>query len=259
MVTLYEHPLSPYVQKVKIALYEKAIPFEPVIPNIFGGDPGFDRTNPRREVPSLVDGETAVFDSSIILEYIEDKWPNARLLPATPAERARVRMLEEICDTCYEPNNWGIWEIRVFRRAQGELAETILRRAEEQIGGLNRRLDRELSEASYFNGRSFGYGDIVVFPFVNQAALNGFAPLVGSKLLTWLGQMRERDSIRKTTQAAADAWDAYEREVPKLLEAGAFARLYRDHRLEWMMRSGGSSIVLDGLAKGTIRFSNEMS
>lgn len=259
MITLYEHPLSPYVQKVKIGLYEKAIPFEAVIPDIFGEDSGFDRTNPRREVPSLVDGETAVFDSSIILEYLEDKWPDAPLLPAAPAERARVRMLEELCDTCYEPNNWGIWEVRVFKRAQGELADMILKRAGEQILGLNKRLERELAEASYLNGRSFGFGDIVAFPFVNHAALNGFPPPVGSKLNTWLRQMRERDSVRKTIQTASDAWEGYEREVPKLLEAGAFARLYRDQRLEWMMRSGGSSIVLDGLAKGTIRFSNEMS
>jgi glutathione S-transferase/RNA polymerase-associated protein len=43
-----------------------------------------------------------------------------------------------------------------------------------------------------------------------------------------------------------------------IIEQGLFTREYRDHRLEWMMRSGGTQIVLDGLAKNNIRFSLEL-
>src|SRR5689334_11077340 len=138
MVTLYEHPLSPFAQKVKIALYEKGIPFTATVPDIFGGtDQEFVTSSPRREVPSLVDGDTAVFDSTIILEYLEDKWPLPAMLPATPAERARVRMIEELCDTYYEAINWGLAEIRVFGRASGELAEQMTGRAGEQIAKMH--------------------------------------------------------------------------------------------------------------------------
>src|SRR5215470_7011100 len=136
MLKLFEHPLSPYAQKVKIALYEKCQTFESMIPNFLGGIEGnqeFAATNPRLEVPGLIDGDTTVFDSTIILEYIEDKWPQPAMLPSTPAERARVRMLEELCDTYYEAINWGIAEIRVFGRATGRLADQMLARAGEQI------------------------------------------------------------------------------------------------------------------------------
>ena len=44
------------------------------------------------------------------------------LLPDTPAERARVRMIEDVMDTQYEPNNWGTMEVLRFRRASGALA-----------------------------------------------------------------------------------------------------------------------------------------
>ena len=44
----------------------------------------------------------------------------------------------------------------------------------------------------------------------------------------------------------------------EILESGIFKREYRDHRLEWMMRSGGSQIVLDGMSKGNIRFAVEL-
>jgi glutathione S-transferase/RNA polymerase-associated protein len=44
-----------------------------------------------------------------------------------------------------------------------------------------------------------------------------------------------------------------------MVASGEFKRLYRDHRLEWMVRSGGVEVVLDGLSKETIRFSRELS
>jgi len=47
--------------------------------------------------------------------------------------------------------------------------------------------------------------------------------------------------------------------LQQMLASGLFKREYRDHRLEWMMRSGGASIVLEGMQKNNIRFSNEPS
>src|SRR5579859_2471693 len=128
MVTVYEHPLSPYAQKVKIALREKGAPFDLALPGGLGaggaaGD--FVRANPRAEVPVLIDDDVEIFDSTIILEYIEDKWPTPSLLPATPAARARVRMIEEVMDTHFEAINWGLGEIGWFQRATGELAQKI--------------------------------------------------------------------------------------------------------------------------------------
>ena len=70
-VIVYDHPLSPYAQKVKIALLEKEVAFEAPLPEAIGiggaaGD--FVTTNPRAEVPALIDGDVRVFDSTIILE-----------------------------------------------------------------------------------------------------------------------------------------------------------------------------------------------
>ena len=145
MIKLYEHPLSPYAQKVKLAMIEKGIPFETHVPDLLGGvDPAFFTVSPRGEVPALVDGETTVFDSTIILEYLEDKWPKPPMLPPSPTARARARMLEEVCDTYYEAINWAAMEIRVFARATGQLAEQLLARGTEQVSGINAYLERQL-------------------------------------------------------------------------------------------------------------------
>lgn len=259
MLKLFEHPLSPYVQKVKLALLEKGIPFETEMPDILaGGSAEFATTNPRLEIPALVDGDVKVFDSTIILEYLEDKWPTPPMLPSSPAERARVRMLEEICDTYYEAVNWAMYEVRVFKRATGALAETLLARAGEQVARINARLERELAGREYFNGTAFGWGDLSVFPAVNAAALSGFPPAAGSALDRWLDRVRARTSAQKVMAAAAESMVGFDM-LPQLVESGHFVREYRDHRLEWMMRSGGAQIVLDGMAKRNIRFSIELS
>src|SRR5690242_7979486 len=146
MIVVYEHPLSPYAQKVKIALAEKGVEFECRLPDFMSGqDPDFAAANPRLEVPALVDGDVRVFDSTIILEYVEDRWPRPPLLPATPAERARVRMLEDLCDTYYEAISWAAMEIRVFQRATGPLADRLLARGAAQTAGVNRWLDAQLA------------------------------------------------------------------------------------------------------------------
>src|SRR5260370_14659832 len=126
MLKLFEHPFSPYVQKVKIALYEKNVAFDVEVPDAFSGAPTqFGKTNPRLEVPALVDDDFAIFDSTIILDYIEEKWPAPALLPSTPLERARVRMIEDVCDTYYEAINSGLMELRACKRVACETAQQL--------------------------------------------------------------------------------------------------------------------------------------
>src|SRR5437762_2553031 len=219
MVKLYEHPLSPYAQKVKIALAEKGVPFEAEIPPLAGGDLGqFRALNPRLEVPTLIDDDTAVFDSTVILEYIEDRWPTPPLLPKTPAERARVRMLEDVCDTYYEAINWACFEINVFKRAEGGLAERLLGRAAEQTASVHTWLEQQLGSRTFFNGDAFGWGDLSVVPHVQASALVGHAPPDGSRLAAWLDRVRTRPSVAAVVEAAAASMGGFEM-LPRLLAA----------------------------------------
>lgn len=142
MLVLYEHPLSSYAQKVKIALREKGLSFEAQVPADLGSGHAtgpLAQANPRAEVPLLIDGpDVRIFESTVILEYIEERWPQPPLLPRSPAARAFARQTEEICDTQYEAINWGWGEILWFRRAEGELAK--------QLGAEARRQTRLMQE-----------------------------------------------------------------------------------------------------------------
>jgi glutathione S-transferase/RNA polymerase-associated protein len=259
-LVVYEHPLSPYAQKVKIALDEKGIEYEARMPAAIGSgqpDRDFLRSNPRGEVPSLLDGDVAIFDSTIILEYIEDKWPTPALLPRDPVARAQARTIEDVMDTSFEPINWGLGEIKWFKRAEGERARTIEARASAQARGLYDWLTRRLGDAEWFGGDAFGWADLSVVPYLNGARGNGIAPDEHSKLGEWLKRANARPSVRKSADAAAAVVAAMP-QVHKAIETGLFKREYRDHRLEWMIRSGGIDVVLEGMRKDNIRFSNEM-
>jgi len=260
-ITVYEHPLSPYAQKVKIALDEKGIAYEAKMPAAIGTgnvDHAFLSANPRGEVPALIDGDVAVYDSTIILEYIEDKWPTPALLPKDAAGRARARTIEDVMDTAFEPINWGMGEIRWFKRAEGAKAAALEARAAAQARGLYEWLARGLGDAQWFGGDVFGWADLSIVPYLNGASGLGIGPHAASPLGLWLARANERPSVTKTAKAAADSIAGMSM-VADAVKQRLFKREYRDHRLEWMIRSGGLDVVLEGINTGTIRFSNELS
>jgi glutathione S-transferase/RNA polymerase-associated protein len=254
MLRFYDVALSPFAQKVKIALLEKGLDYQTETVNLSAAGDGFTAASPRREVPALEDEGVAIFDSSIILEYLEEKHPRPPLLPTGAAERARVRMLEEVCDTQFEAVNWGLTEIVVFRRAEGDRAQAMLGHAAKEIGQLKAWLTGQLGSRPWFNGEAFGYGDIAVFPYLQTASLYKQGPDAGSPLAGWLDRARARASVQQTVDEAKAAVAAF-RDLGQKIMSGESPRQYRDHRLEFMLRAGGLDIVAQGMAKGTIKFS----
>jgi glutathione S-transferase len=99
MIHIIGSPVSPYVRKVLAILALKEVEFDidPVV--AFYTDERFQRLNPLRRIPVLIDGETVVVDSSVIAAYLEDKHPAPSILPKSPETRARARWLEEFADT----------------------------------------------------------------------------------------------------------------------------------------------------------------
>jgi len=91
--------LSPYVRKVLVVLDLKGIPYEidPIVP--FFGDDRFSRISPLRRIPVLLDERGALPDSSVICQYLEERYPEPRLYPTDVTDRARARWLEEYADS----------------------------------------------------------------------------------------------------------------------------------------------------------------
>ncbi len=97
-LTLVSHPLCPYVQRAAIALDEKAVAFERIAIDLANKPDWFEAISPLGKVPLLrvADGarETVLFESNVILEYLEETQPHP-LHPADPLARARHRAWNE--------------------------------------------------------------------------------------------------------------------------------------------------------------------
>lgn len=254
---LHDHPVSSYAQKIRIALREKNLPFRQQVPAGLGSGqpiPSLQSANIRLEVPALEDGDLKIFDSTIILEYLEDKYPTPALRPASPAARARSRMIEDVCDTTYEAINWAYGEVTWFKRAEGELKDKMIAQVQAQTKTMLQWLTEQLGAADYFEGEAFGYADVCVAPIVNRSVFYGFGPEQGSPLQQWHARVSERDSVKKTFEEMLEGTKIMAGRMADGFSSGGFRREYRDHRLEFMVKSGGVDIVLEGIKKNTIRF-----
>ena len=254
MLGLHQHPISPYVRKVKLALLEKGLDFErrTLSPADFDGSE-LGALNPRREVPALVHDGRTIVDSTIICEYLEELYPEPALYPKPPAARARARMLEDVADIELEPAIWALMEVQVFGRASGELATKLLDAARAAIEEKLDRLESELANAEFLTGDAFGIADIAFVPHVAGAAMFGVKAGPGRpKVSDWVKRVRARPSVQaeEAEVRASIATSLADAERARLRP-----RQYRDHRLEWMLKHGGLSIVLEGIEKGTIQFS----
>ena len=203
---LYSGPLSLFTAKVRIALDEKGIDYERVEVSWTAErryephHPDVVALNPKRQVPVLVDGETVVTDSTVILEYLEDAYPEPALLPAGPAARARCRHFEAWADEVLFAPLWDLIESSVY--ASGDPTEEAARTsAVARLHALERALDPELAGGGPICGE-FSFADIGLFVMVSAAATLGAPPPADlSNLAGWLAKTGARPAVRREMQA----------------------------------------------------------
>ena len=165
--------LSPYVRKVLVCLHVKSVPYriDPLTP--FWGDDRFSRLSPLRRVPVLVDDRVILADSSVICQYLEDRYPAPALYPADVAERARARWLEEYADTRIgEVFIWHLFNQLVIRRfVWGEAAdEAIVERAKrDEIPAILDYLEGQVPASGYLFG-ALSIADVSIATFFRNAA-----------------------------------------------------------------------------------------
>ena len=178
---LYSGPVSLFTAKVRIALAEKALDYERIevgwnledryLPH----HPDVARLNPKAEVPVLVDGELVVFDSTVVLEYLEDRYPSPPLYPKDALDRARCRQLEACADELIFPNIWDLVEESFYPAGPEGRDESRLAAATESLQKHFARLDKELVGRDFLCG-DFSVADIGSFVMLRTAMNLGVAP-----------------------------------------------------------------------------------
>ena len=98
MITLYDADRCPYCARVRIVLAEKDVEYETVVVDLDDRPAWIYEKNPLGKVPVLEEGEFVLPESAVIMEYLEERYPEPALLPADAAERALVRLQIERFD-----------------------------------------------------------------------------------------------------------------------------------------------------------------
>jgi glutathione S-transferase len=216
---LYVGPLSLFSRKAEIALREKGLPYarelvaftqaqgySPKHPAVVAG-------NPLRKVPVLVErrpeGDLTLFDSTVIMEYLEDAYPTPPLYPRDPAAKAKCRLVElEADEILFLPVR------NLLFRTEPPLADAAQQaarveegiRADAEIDRQFAGLDARLDGRDYFCGE-FSAADIGMFMTVLfTQRLKGPRVSAHPRLAAWYARMLNRPSCAKTAEemAAAD-------------------------------------------------------
>jgi glutathione S-transferase len=199
MMKLYDFLPCPFGQKVRIVLAEKSLTYELIQIDLAQGDqrrPEFQRLNPFARVPVLVDEDTTVYDSTIIIEYLEDEYPEPPVLPTigSSALRARARLFEDFADTSFTPQVGQL--MAEMARAEGERDQARLQRLHRLIERALDYLNHELTGQQFLAG-DFSVADISFVP--RLLVLGGLGIEAGTNrpnVDAWIKRMLERPSIQ---------------------------------------------------------------
>ncbi len=169
--------LSPYVRKLLVVLHLKQIPYEvdPIIP--FFGNARFTAISPLRRVPILIDDEVTLADSTVICEYLEERYPLPALLPVERIARAKARWLEEFADT--RMGEVFIW--RLFNQAvinpivwRQPTEDAVLQQTQSRdIPHVLDYLESQLPNKGYLFGE-LSLADIALATFFRNAAFSRY-------------------------------------------------------------------------------------
>jgi len=250
---LYDNAFSPYAFKVRAVLYEKNLPVEHHEIRSEAQRAELLEVSPRGEVPALVDGETVVYDSTIICEYLEERHPTPPLLPADAPGRARARAIERIADTQVDPLVIVLGVAKLMRPEVGKEHPDAVIQAASALARQWHALDAMLGDREWFVG-PFSRADVAVAAHMAGTVFLGDGPTAATPALAaWMERALARPSIAR---AASEALAAYSESLANPDPFFTTKRLHwRDCRLEWAIRCGLGPWLLAEMAGGRAFFS----
>jgi glutathione S-transferase len=153
---------SPYVRKVRIVMAEKKLDFQFVLEDVWGTD-ALLKSNPLGKVPCLVmEGGEAVFDSRVIVEYLDTLSPVGKLIPPPGRERIEVRTWEALADGILDAAILARLEANWAGRQEGERSKAWIDRQMSRVHGSVKAISQGLGEKPWCSGIHFTLADVAV-------------------------------------------------------------------------------------------------
>ena len=153
-------PTSPYVRKVRVVMAEKKLDFQLAFEDPWAADVVL-KSNPLGKVPCLVmEGGEAVFDSRVIVEYLDTLSPVGKLIPPSSRERVEVRTWEALGDGLLDAAMAARLEATWSGRADGERSQAWIDRQLSRVHSTLKALSQGLGDKPWCHGNSFTLADV---------------------------------------------------------------------------------------------------
>lgn len=197
MIKLYDFKSSPNCQRVKIVLAEKNLPYDIAPIDLRAHEqktPEYLKLNPYGKVPVLTDDATVLYESLIINEYLDEKYPNPPLMPKDPAKRAKARILVDYGMAHFDAPYQRL-RMELMNDAN-EQNQQVIATAKAELKKLLQRLEDEIGEQQYLLG-DFSLVDADLLPRFTR--LEGFGVLPDPslpRLGNYLERVKARPSVR---------------------------------------------------------------
>ena len=170
-LVLHFHPLSSYCHKVLVGLYERGTPFEARVVDFSQPQAReqFEALWPTAKIPLLVDGDRAVPETSIQLEYLDAHYPGPSMLPAEPEARLEARLWDRVFDQYVMTPMQKIVADRL--RAEGEKDPRGVANAREMLAMAYGLIDGHMAGRSWAAGEAFSLADCAAAPALFYAGI----------------------------------------------------------------------------------------
>jgi glutathione S-transferase len=153
-------PVSPYSRKVRIVLAEKRIDYEMIIDSPVDPATRVPEFNPLGKIPVLVlDDDTTLFDSRVIVEYLDNASPVGRLIPEDTRQRIQVRRWEALADGCTDA---AVAVVMEKRRPAGKQSAEWIARQEGKIDRALKSMSDDLGGRAWCTGDLYNLSDVAV-------------------------------------------------------------------------------------------------
>lgn len=152
---------SPYVRKVRVVMAEKKLDYDFVLENVWAEDSQIQAHNPLGKVPCLImDDGGSLFDSRVIVEYLDTLSPVGRLIPAQGRDRAATKCWEAIADGVLD----AVVAVHIenHRRAPELRSEEWIERQQKKVSVALDSMDKSLDDQPFCMGINLSLADIAV-------------------------------------------------------------------------------------------------
>ena len=154
---------SPYVRKVRIVMAEKKLDYQLVLEDVWSDDTTIGASNPLHKVPCLVmEGGEAVFDSRVIVEYLDTLSPVGKLIPPQGRERAEVKTWEALADGVMDAAILARLERVWAHRQEGERSQAWIDYQLRKVNDGLKSMSQGLGDKPYCSGIHLSLSDIAV-------------------------------------------------------------------------------------------------